>query len=66
LGILLVIGGVFSFLPVLGFWMLPFGLFLLAIDIPFLRRPVGRLIIWAEWAWTRWQMRRRRKKEKRK
>lgn len=62
LGLLLVAGGVFSFLPVLGFWMLPFGLFLLAVDIPILRGPVGRFIVWAEWRWDRWLRRRKRKK----
>lgn len=55
LGLALVFGGVFSFLPVLGFWMLPFGLFLLAVDLPFLRRPVGRFIVWAEQQWARWK-----------
>ncbi|MBM1220123.1 hypothetical protein JQU17_09270 [Ponticoccus sp. SC2-23] len=43
---LLVLGGVFSILPILGLWMLPAGLLLLAIDIPPLQRPVGRLIVW--------------------
>ena len=32
--LLMVIGGVFSFLPVLGIWMPPLGLMLLAVDIP--------------------------------
>jgi len=32
---LLIIGGIFSFLPVLGLWMLPLGLMLIAQDIPF-------------------------------
>lgn len=40
LGLLLIAGGVLSFLPVLGIWMLPLGFLLLAIDIPFLRTPV--------------------------
>ena len=44
--ILLVLGGIFSILPVLGLWMLPAGLFLLAIDIPPLQQPVGRLMLW--------------------
>ena len=34
LGVVLVAGGVFSFLPVLGLWMLPAGLALVALDIP--------------------------------
>ena len=52
-GLLAVIGGIFSFLPVLGVWMLPLGLLLLAYDIPFLRKPVGRFTIWAAWRWAR-------------
>ena len=38
LGILLILGGVMGFLPVLGFWMIPLGIALLATDIPPLRR----------------------------
>jgi hypothetical protein len=33
-GVLLMIGGVFGFLPVLGFWMFPLGLAFIALDIP--------------------------------
>ena len=52
-GLLAVVGGIFSFLPVLGIWMLPLGLLLLAYDIPFLRKPVGRFTISAAWRWAR-------------
>ena len=52
-GLLAVVGGIFSFLPVLGLWMLPLRLLLLAYDIPFLRKPVGRFTIWAAWRWAR-------------
>jgi hypothetical protein len=45
LGILLVIGGIFSILPFLGLWMIPLGLLLLAIDLPFLRPHVNAAII---------------------
>ncbi|MEQ1901281.1 MAG: hypothetical protein ABL866_11160 [Devosia sp.] len=45
LGILLVLGGIFSILPVLGLWMLPLGLLMLAIDIPPLRRPVANTVV---------------------
>ncbi len=38
LGLLLVGLGMLGFLPVLGFWMIPLGLALLATDIP----PLGR------------------------
>ncbi len=48
-GVLLVIGGLFSFLPILGLWMLPLGLMLLALDLPFLQRPVRRVLRTAEW-----------------
>ena len=58
LGILLVIGGIFSFLPVLGLWMLPLGLLFLAIDLRFLRAPVNRVILRVE----RWWQTRKRKK----
>ena len=44
LAIGLMIGGLFGFLPVIGFWMLPLGLALLAIDLPFLRRPLARFM----------------------
>jgi hypothetical protein len=37
-GVLLVLFGLFGFLPVLGFWMIPLGLWLLAVDIPAVRR----------------------------
>lgn len=42
---LLLLGGVFSFLPVLGIWMLPLGLMLLAVDFPFLSPPVSGTVI---------------------
>jgi hypothetical protein len=38
LGVLLVIGSIFSFLPVLGIWMLPLGLVILSIDFAIIRR----------------------------
>ncbi|HVY50980.1 MAG TPA: hypothetical protein VHA07_05400 [Devosia sp.] len=61
LGLLLIIGGVFSFLPVLGLWMLPLGLLLLAVDVPGLKGPVGNAIVrlrrW--WELTRRRIRRR-------
>ena len=47
LAILLILGGIFSFLPVLGIWMLPLGLLVLAVDIPQLLRPVGDAIVTA-------------------
>lgn len=38
LGCLLLLGGFLGFLPVLGFWMVPLGLLVLAVDIPIARR----------------------------
>ena len=43
--LLLIAGGIFSFLPVLGLWMLPFGILLLAVDVPFLQRPTSAFTI---------------------
>jgi hypothetical protein len=54
IGILFVIGGVFSFLPILGLWMIPLGLLLLAQDVPFLRRPTERMLVWSERKWNAW------------
>ncbi|MCW2283743.1 hypothetical protein M2323_001825 [Rhodoblastus acidophilus] len=34
IGIALVFGGLVGFLPVVGFWMIPLGLSLLALDFP--------------------------------
>ena len=38
LGIALLIGGVFGFLPILGFWMIPLGLYVLSHDFASVRR----------------------------
>jgi len=38
IGGLLVFFGIFGFLPVLGFWMIPVGLIILSVDIPAVRR----------------------------
>lgn len=64
-GLLLVVGGVFSILPVLGAWMLPLGLLLLAMDFPPLERPVNRVIIWGERQWRRWKRWRRARRSDR-
>lgn len=61
LGILLVIGGIFSFLPVLGIWMLPLGLLILALDVRLLRGPVTQSIVRAR-IW--WRARRQRRAAK--
>ena len=46
LGVALVIGGLLWFLPVVGLWMLPLGLAVLAVDIPALRPLSRRLNAW--------------------
>jgi hypothetical protein len=50
-GLVLMAGGILWFLPIVGLWMFPLGLALIALDIPFLRRPVARLINWGEKKW---------------
>ncbi|MES1149664.1 MAG: hypothetical protein ABUL53_10825 [Bradyrhizobium guangdongense] len=47
-GALLVAGGVLSFLPLLGVWMLPLGLALLAEDVPALRSSRSKALDWIE------------------
>lgn len=42
IGLLLIVGGIFGFLPILGFWMIPLGFGLLLPDIFHRRRPGGR------------------------
>ncbi|MFW7266786.1 hypothetical protein ACMAUO_02320 [Gluconacetobacter sp. Hr-1-5] len=41
----LIVGGLLSFLPILGLWMLPLGLILLAEDVALLRRGVDSIIL---------------------
>lgn len=60
LGLLLVLGGIFSFLPVLGLWMLPLGLLLLALDFVFLQGPVNAAILRGSRKWTLWRRSRRK------
>ena len=49
--VLLVVGGVLSFLPILGLWMLPLGLLLIAQDVPLLQAPLARMLGWIERNW---------------
>ena len=51
LALMLVLGGVFSFLPMLGLWMLPLGLVLIAQDVPFLQKPMAQMLGWIERKW---------------
>lgn len=49
----LIIGGLLGFLPILGFWMLPFGALLLAEDVLVLRRPTMRALGAVQAWWDR-------------
>ena len=60
LGVLLIAGGILAFLPVLGLWMMPVGLLLLAVDMPLLRGPVSAAMIRLRRRWARWQRRNER------
>jgi hypothetical protein len=51
--LLLVVGGLFSFLPVLGLWMLPLGLLFIAQDMPLLQQPLVNALAWGEAKWDR-------------
>ena len=51
LGIVLILGGFVGFLPILGFWMIPLGLLVLAIDIALVRPPLIRVLDWVERRW---------------
>jgi hypothetical protein len=53
-GLLLIVGGFLSILPILGLWMLPLGLLLLAEDIPPLRRTTSRALAWIEHRRPHW------------
>ena len=62
LGLLFLIGGCLWFLPVVGLELIPVGLLLIAQDVPFLRKPVGKGTLWLEDRWQgfrrRWRARR--------
>lgn len=59
--VLLIFGGVLSFLPILGLWMLPVGLLLLAVDLPLLRAPLSVAMIRARRRYMVWRHKRGRK-----
>lgn len=48
-GTLLILGGVLGFFPVLGFWMIPLGLVVLAVDFRWARSA----LVNARWRWRR-------------
>jgi hypothetical protein len=52
IGVLLTLGGVLGFLPILGFWMVPLGLLVLSYEFAAVRRRRRRFVVW-------WERRRR-------
>jgi purine-cytosine permease-like protein len=53
LGVALVIlGGFFGFLPILGYWMVPVGFLILATDVPVIRRFNRRVTVAVVGWWT--------------
>jgi hypothetical protein len=55
IGIVLVILGIFGFLPILGFWMIPLGLLILSYEFATVRRWRRQLAV----RWGRWREERR-------
>ena len=64
LALLLMLGGVFSILPILGLWMLPLGLLLIAQDVPFLEKPVAQSLGWLERKWIERERKKQIEKER--
>ncbi len=55
LGAVMVLGGLLGFLPILGYWMVPVGMAILAIDFPAVRRFQRRMNIRiGNWLHRRW------------
>lgn len=63
LGIALLIGGLFWFLPVLGLWMLPAGIVVLSVDFHPIRRFRRRWEVWLVPKWRAFRARRRARRE---
>lgn len=53
LGMLLMLGGIVGFFPVVGFWMIPVGLLILAADFRWARHASVNLKLW----WRHWRRR---------
>jgi purine-cytosine permease-like protein len=48
IGVGLVVLGIFGFLPILGFWMIPLGLLVLSYEFHVVRRLRRRFVVWWE------------------
>ncbi len=46
IGVALVVLGIFGFLPILGFWMIPLGILVLSYEFHIVRRWRRRAIVW--------------------
>ena len=51
IGVALVVFGIFGFLPILGFWMIPLGLLVLSYEFASVRRWRRRAVV----SWERWR-----------
>jgi hypothetical protein len=60
-GILCIVASFFWFLPVIGVEFFPIGLLLIAQDVPLLRRPAAKLLLWLEDQWIALRARFRRR-----
>ena len=60
LGILCIIASFFWFLPIIGIEFVPIGMLLIAQDVPILRRPTAKLLLWLENRWLALRERRKR------
>jgi purine-cytosine permease-like protein len=55
LGLVMILGGILGFLPIVGYWMLPLGLLILSIDFPWVRRLRRNLTVrLGAWFKRRW------------
>lgn len=52
-GVLFILGGLLGFFPVLGFWMIPLGLIILAVDFRWARHALVNL----RWKLRNWRRR---------
>jgi fatty acid desaturase len=64
LALLLILFGFAGFLPILGIWMLPLGLIILALDVVMLRPIITRTALWIERKWSTWKARRRARQQR--
>lgn len=45
-GLVLIVGGIFGFLPILGFWMIPLGIAVVLADVRAVQRYSSQLRLW--------------------